>query len=353
MRPYLHTAGRYRWFIILVLALTWGSGFAMAYLEYSTSFQADATIWTQRGVLRLEDDGRLVVSPELAPPQDPAVATLMTPAGEQAGSLSQLVQTRSFLRDVAARASIDVPASPGDERRFLDEMSRRFKVEVLGTNLFRLSYRARDPSTGPAVVLATLAARQEQSVETRRAAMEAATSSYRSELTLAQSQAAIAQGELDRFDEAHRPPLGALDQYQQGLLRLAVQDATARITDLKGRIDRAAVMAGIVQTADALDFQIVDQPLADGKPSGGGRPAATTALSAMVGGLALASLLVMAGTLLVSRVGAEADVDRLGPATLFATIPRVAPETGWAGRELRTALAAVAFAPPPAEREHG
>jgi hypothetical protein len=129
-----------------------------------------------------------------------------------------------------------------------------------------------------------------------------------------------------------------------------VQDARTRITDLKARIDRAAVMAGIVQTADKLDFQIVDEPLADPKPSGGTRPAATIAASAMIAGLALASLLVLAGTLLASRVGAEADIHRLAPATLFAAVPKIARGKGWMGRELRTALAAVAFAASSAEQ---
>lgn len=353
MRPYLRTARSYLWILVVVLGLTWGSGIAMAYVEYTTSFQADATIWTQRGLLRLQDDGRLVVSPELAPPQDPAVATLMTPAAEQAGLLGELLQTRSFLRDVAARTSLSIPAQPNEERKFLDDMSKRFKVEVLGTNLFRVSYRARDPRTGPAVVLAALALRQEESVEARVAATEAATDSYRSELALAQSQALAAQTELETFDEAHRPPLGPLDQYQQGQLRAAVEDARTRIADLKARIDRSAVMAGIVQTADSLDFQVVDQPIEDPRPSGGTKSAAMIAASAMAAGLALASLLVLGCTLLASRVGAEADVARLAPATLFATIPKVATRKGVTGRELRASLAAAAFAPPPTEQARG
>jgi uncharacterized protein involved in exopolysaccharide biosynthesis len=352
MRPYLDTARSYLWVIVVVLALTWGSGIALAYLEYTSSFQADATVWTQRGLLRLEDDGRLVVSPELAPQQDPAFATLMTPAAEQAGSLGQLLQTRSFLREIASRTSLPIPASPSEERKFLDDMSKRFKVEVLGMNLFRLSYRARDPRTGPAVVLAVLALRREQSVEARRAATEAATNSYRSELALAQSQALAARTELEAFDGAHRPPLGALDEYEQRQLRVAVEDARTRIADLKARIDRSAVMAGIVETADSLDFQVVDEPIEDARPSGGSKPAAMIAGSAIIGGLALASVLVMGCTLLASRVGAEADIARLAPATLFATIPKVALRKGVTGSELRSALAAAAFAPP-AEHARG
>jgi len=313
MRPYLITTRSYLWVLVVVLALTWGPGLAMAYAEYTTSFTADATIWTQRGLLQLQDDGRLLVSPELAPPQDPAVATLMTPAAEQAGLLSQLLQTRSFLKGVAARASLPTPVAPAEERRFLDEMGKRFKVEVLGANLFRLSYRARDPHTGPAVVLAALALRQEESVAARTAATEAATSSYRSEMALAQTQAAAAQTELEAFDNAHRPPLSALDEYQQGQLRAAVDDARTRIADLKGRIDRSAVMAGIVERADSLDFQVVDQPVEDAKPSGGTKPAAMVAGSAAVEGLALAMLLIVGCTLLRTRFRRRSEVARSAP----------------------------------------
>jgi hypothetical protein len=353
MRPYLDTARSYLWIILVVLALTWGSGLAMAYLEYSTSFQSEATIWTQRGLLRLEDDGRIVVSPELVPPQDPAFSTVMTPAAEQAGLLGQLLQTRSFLREVATRAALPVPEATSDERKFLEDMSKRFKVDVLGTNLFRLSYRARDSRSGPAVVLAALALRREQSVEARRTATDAATNSYRREMALAESQAQAAQKELEAFDREHRPPLSTLNEYEQRQLRVAVEDARTRIGELKARIDRSAVMADIVDTADSLDFQVFDKPVEDARPSGGTKPAAMIAGSAMVGGLVLASLLVLGCTLLASRIGTEGDIARLAPAKLFATIPKVALRKGPAGRELRTALVAATFAPPPAEPSRG
>jgi hypothetical protein len=353
MRPYLVTARSYLWIIVVVLALTWGPGIAMAYHEYATSFQTDATVWTQRGLLRLEADGRLVVSPEFAPPQDPSYALLMTPAAEQAGLLGQLLQTKSALREIAARAALPLPASPSDERKFLDDLSKRFKVEVLGTNLFRLSYRARDPRSGPAVVMAALAVRREQSVEARTTATQAATSSYRSELAIAQTQALGAQAELEAFDQTHRPPLAPVEDYRQRQLRVAVEDGRTRIADLTARIDRSAVMAGIVGTADTIEFQVVDEPIADAKPSGGTKSAAMIAGSAAVGGLALASLLILGCTLLASRVGTAADISRLAPATLFATIPKVAPRKDLTGSKLRTALAAAAFAPPPAEHAGG
>jgi uncharacterized protein involved in exopolysaccharide biosynthesis len=321
MRPYLHAALRYRWFILIILGLTWGAGVVAAYHEYSTSFEAQATVWTQRGSLRLEADGRLVISPDVAPPQNPDVAMFMTPAAEQAELLKQLLLTRGFLRDILARASLSVPSSPSEERAFLDDVGKRFKIEVLGTNLLRLSYRARDPHSAPALVSAALALSREQSAQARTATTEAAINSLKNELTLAQSHAADAQRELDDFNQTHRLPVGPRDEYQQTQLRIAVEDANKRIADLQARIDRATVMTSVVQTTDTLDFQIIDQPVEDAKPSGGTRPGALIAGSAMAGGIALASLLVVAGTLLAGRTRREAHIHPVAAATPVASSP--------------------------------
>lgn len=338
MRRYLDTARRYRWFIVIVLALTWIPGVIMAYLEYATSYEVDATIWTQR---TSQQFGALS-------PQDPGLSTFVTPASEQAGVLMQLLQTRSFLGKVIDRTSLrGSPAAASDERLYFQEFSKRFRVDILGTNLFRLAYRARDPRTGPEVLLATLDERQEHLTAARAAATDAAASFYQSELTVAQGQVLDAQEALDRFDAANRPPLSSSQEYEQRQLRLALEDARDRASDLKGRIDRSTVMPGILQMADSLDFQVVDTPLDDVRPSGGLRPAAMIIGSTIVAGLALVMALIVGGTLLAGRVGEAAD---LLPAGLFASVPEVARLQIPVGRELRTALAAVAFAPRTTER---
>jgi uncharacterized protein involved in exopolysaccharide biosynthesis len=267
----------------------------------------------------------------------------VTPASAQAEVLSQLLQTRSFLREVVQRTSLHLPDLIQDEPRFFDDVSRRFRVEVRGTNLFRLSYRAHDPQTGRELVMAALAVRQERLAQSRTGASAAAAAFYRSELGIAQNSLLDAQAELDSFDGAHRPPLSTSDDYVQRQLRLAVEEARARATDLKASIDRSSVMPGILQTADTVDFQIVDQPLQEMTPSGGARSAAVLLGSGLVGGIALVALLLMADIFLSSRVPGDPDVTRLAPATVFDRVPEVAPQG--AERELREALAAVAFQP--------
>jgi uncharacterized protein involved in exopolysaccharide biosynthesis len=334
MRRYLETARRYRWIIVILLALTWIPGGVTAYAEYVTSFEADATIWTERQ------------SQQFAPisPQDPGLTSFLTPAAQQAGVLVQLLQTRSFLQEIVRRTSIRRPEDT-DERVFLQSISKRFRVEVLGTNLFRLSYRARDANTGPEMVVAALALRQEHLAATRTAATAAAATFYRAQLGVAETQALEAQRDLDAFEQNHKPPFAPPDEYQQRQLRLMVEETKARVTDMKSRIDQSNVLPSILQVADALDFQVLDKPLDEVKPSGGTRPAAMIAGSAMIAGLALAIALILAGTLLAGRGAVGADIGHLAPATLFATIPEVARGKGLQNRELRTALAAEAFAP--------
>ena len=349
MRRYLDTARRYWLFIGIVLVLTWIPGLALAYIEYTTSYEVDATIWTQR------------TSQQFAPisPQDPGLTTFATPASEQAGVLKQLLVTRTFLRSVVERTDLRVPEAPSDQQKFFDEFSKRFRIDILGTNLFKLAYRARDPHTGPEVVLAVLAQRQEHLAASRAATNDAAASFYRSELALAQSRAVDAQRALDAFDQEHRPPLLPVgwfaplppaDDYQQHQLRLALEDAKSRLSDLRARIDQSDVLPGILQTADSLDFQVLDKPLDDPKPSGGTKPAATIAGSAVLAGLALAIALVLGGTLLAARVGPEPEIAHLVPATVFATMPEVAHAKTRRGGELRAALSSLVFAPVPAQR---
>jgi uncharacterized protein involved in exopolysaccharide biosynthesis len=295
MQPYVDAARRSWWAILVVLGLTWGTGALMAYEEFTTSFEADATIWTDR------------TAEQFAPtnPQDTSISNFVTPAAEQAGILSQLLQTRSFLSRVVDRAAIARPQGM-DERSFLQDISRRFHVDVLGTNLFRVLYRARDPKTGGQMVLAALAERQERLTDSRTAATAAAETYYTTQLGVARNRVVEAQRDLASFDATHKSPLSPADDYQQRQLRVAVETATARVADLTNRIDGSALLPAVLQVADTLDFQVIDEPLAEVPPSGGTRPAATIAGGAGAAGIGLAGLLILGRVLLAMRYAARA-----------------------------------------------
>lgn len=334
MRRYLSTARRYRWLLGAILVLVWGAGLAAAYHDYATTFQSEATVW----VLRPAPD---LTATNLDDPSAPIVKTV---AAQQAELLSQLLETRSFVHDVVERTSLrsTLDATP-DATKYLDGIGKRFRVQALGTNMLRVSFVAHDPRTPPEMVTAALAVRTERVAQARIAGTTALSTLYRRGIDVAQNQVQDAQRELDQFDASHRGPLGAEDDHQHGQLRLALDFAQARLSDLKGRADRAAV-AGAVLEMSGMEFQVVDEPREESTPSGGARSAAILAAVAVAAGSALAALLILVGTLLADHVSEPADLGRLGPARLFARVPQVVGTKGAAEHDLRATLARIAFA---------
>ena len=332
MEPYLGSARRYRWLLLVILALVWGSGLGAAYVEYKTTFEARATIW----VVRASSD---LTAPN---PDDPSVALVQTAASQQVDLLNQLLQTRSFVTDVVTRTSL-APAVAATEKpgAIVDDVRKHFKVAALGTNMLSVSYAGRDPYVAAELVQAALDVRGERLAQTRIQAATALNALYQKEFEVAQARVLDAKRKLDDFTAAHASPLSDVDQHQQAQLRLTLDLAQVAVSDLQGRMDRS-VLAPALLDISGVEFQVVDQPRAETSPSGGTKPALSVALVAFGCGLALAALLVLAGAFLANRIGEPADVERLAPATLFAAVPRVGGK-GQPKEDLRGSLAAIAF----------
>ena len=333
MRPYLATARRYWWVLVMVLAIIWGAGLVAGYVEYASTYSSEATVWVHRAP---QDLGA-------ANPDEPNLPLLQTSASQQADLLNQLLQTKSFLRDVVRKTALGPSIeAQTDDGAALDAIAKHFKVQALGTNLISVSYAAHDPRTARDMVVAALAVRGERVAAAGTAATTAVSALYQKELDLAEGKAVAAQQAIDEFNASHSGDLSSTDQEEWARLRLTLDLANVRVMDLRNRIDQAALAPAILDMS-GLEFQVVDEPREEGAPHGGTRPALTLAGVAFIAGLALAALLVAIGTVLVDHVAGPADLVRLEPARLFATVPRVA-RAGGTSRDLRAMLAAVAFA---------
>jgi uncharacterized protein involved in exopolysaccharide biosynthesis len=334
MRPYLVTARRFAWLIAAILALVWGAGLASAYVDYTTTYSSEATIWVLRA------------SPELlvTSPGDPSAPILQTAASQQADLLEQLLQTQSFVREVVQKTSLAAAlASAPDERRFLANVGKSFQIDTHGTNLLTVAYVSHDPRVGPEMVNAALAIRADRVAEASVIFSTAANTLYQQQLEVANSQALDAQRKLDAFDAENAAPLSDLQQHQRDQLRLALDFAQVRLGDIRGRIDQAT-LAPAVLAVSGMEFQVVDQPRVESTPRGGTKPAAMTAAIAFAAGSTLAVLLVLLGTLLPAHATGSADVARLAPLRLIASVPRVTRPSGSANAaDVRASLAAVAF----------
>jgi uncharacterized protein involved in exopolysaccharide biosynthesis len=333
VQPFLSSARRYRWVVLGILLIVWGTGLAAAYVEYKTTFEAKSTIW----VLKAAAD--LTVSN----PSDPNVPLVQTAASQQADLLNQLLATRSFVRDVIGRTSLKVALeTTKSESAFLDDVRKHFKVATLGPNMLTVAFDGRDPALAADMVQAALDVRQERLTRARIDGTTALGALYQQEFDAAQTRVLDAQRAVQEFTASHPAPLSDLDQHQLAQLRVSLDLAQVRVSDLQGRIDRSVLGPALLEIS-GLEFQIVDPPRAETTPTGGTKTATSLALVALVTGLALAGLLVLVGTLLVTHVAGPADVGRLAPATLFASVPRVSPGGPGAGRDLRAALAAMTF----------
>ena len=325
MRRYLNAARRYRWLLAAVLILVWGAGLVAATIEYSTTFESTASIWV------------LQASPELgqSSPNDPNVPTVQTAASQQAELLGQLLQTRSFLEDVVDRTSLSgALAASSDQDKYLDEVRKHFRVQALGTNLLTLSFAARDPHAGPEMVKAALAVRGQRVAQARVDATTALSTLYQKDYESAQAQALDAQRQLDEFNAGHKAPLGDVDQHLQAQLRLTLDLAQARLADLRGRIDRAQLAPALLDIS-GMEFQVVDQPREQSKPKGGERAALMLAAMGILGGLALAALLVVVGTLIAERAPAPVDRRRIRPTGVVATVPAARGDGEVAAHDVR------------------
>ena len=335
MGRYASAARRYRWLVAVILALVCGPGLAAAYAEYANTHESMATVWVLR------------VAPDLTAtnPDDPSVPVIQTVASQQVELLSQLLKTRSFVRDVAERTSLrSAVETATDETQILGEIRRHFRFQTLGTNMLSISFTAHDPRVPPEMVKAAIAVRQERVARARIAGTTAVSTLYQREFEVAQAQALDAQRELDQFNQSNKPPLSAAADHHEAQLRLALDMALARLNDLKGRIDRAMVAPAVLEMS-GMEFQVVDEPREATSPGGGARSAAILAAVAVGVALALAALLVLIASVLADQVAEPADIGRLAPARLFATVPRV---TGGkrevpGQRGLRASLVSIAF----------
>ena len=291
MQPYVATAREFRWVLVAMLIVVWGAGLVASVVEYRSTYQSEATIWAVRAA-----PARSVTDPD-----DPNIALIQTAAAQQAEVLKQLLQTRSFLADVVGRTSLkEAFDRAANQDQYLDDIRKRFRVETLGTSLIRVSYAAHDPATPSELVKTALVVRAERLEQSRQASSAALTLLYQRQLDFAQQQALDAQKAFDGFNQSHTAPLGEADQHVLAQLRLNLDFALVRLSDLKARAEQAQLAPALLEVS-GVEFQIVDEPRVEANPSGGERPAITIAAVALAAGAALATLLVLIGTLLGVR----------------------------------------------------
>src|SRR5207245_670657 len=108
--------------------------------------------------------------------------------------------TDSFLREVIGRTSLQGTfGNAVQEKKALDDIRKRLRVQTLGTNLLSVSFTARDPRTAHEMVDATLAVRGERVAQARVTSTTQISALYQKQLELAQAQALDLQRQIEEF----------------------------------------------------------------------------------------------------------------------------------------------------------
>jgi len=296
MQRYLHAARAYRWLLVAVLALVWVPGLFAAHGEYANTFESIATIWVTSAPQELTQ----------ANLDELGNALPRTMATQQADLLNQLLQTRSFVRDVVNRTSLaPALAAAPDEAPYLDDVRKRFRVQAPGNNVLTVSFAGRDPRVSAEMVAAALEVRVERVARARLDATAALNTLYQKDYEAAQADAMSANQQLDQFDASHPSTLSDVDQHSRAQLRLVLDMSLARLADIRARMDRAA-LAPAIRDISGIEFQVVDPPSQPRSPSGGMRSALNIAMVALVAGIVLAVIVIFVGALLSGRAPAVA-----------------------------------------------
>lgn len=285
--------------LVVVVVAIWSPGAYEAYRTYVTTFESAATIWVERANSQLSGS-----------PNDPNLLLRNSPASEQTELFNQLLQTDSFLADVVEQtARREALTRAADKQKFLAEVRKRFRTQVLGTNLLKISYRADEPGTAAEMVRVALDERDARVKKSRSAVMTASITWYQKQSELAQAQAQATQRALDAFNASHGDrALSATEEYERNRLRLAVDVAQGHLADIRQQIERGSVATALQDLTEQLAFQVIDVPSPSPFPSGGTRDASLVAGVAGVAGLLLAAFIVVAKTLIDDRIDGLADV---------------------------------------------
>jgi capsular polysaccharide biosynthesis protein len=257
----------------------------------------------------------------------------LPPAMNQKNRLAELMQTRSFLSEVAN----DTPLAPiigdanGDDA-LRQLFARDFEAAATGDHLLTLRFRAEDRDDAVVVLDKMVAAFKARAAADRYGQAQVAITFYKSRVTDAEAELAAARNGLAKYlaenpavaaalavaasDPARFDPKYA--EVQRGV-DTAQKDADAARSSLeRAELDVAAGVQGL-----ELGFRIVDPVLASATPSRQLRKVLIYPIAALLLGLILGASLLLLFALSDRSVRSLAD---LGPdVVILGVLPHLRP----------------------------
>lgn len=253
----------------------------------------------------------------------------LPPALNQRSRLAELMQTRSFLSEVAEKAGL-----PGNDVEQLRQIfARDFEVFASGDHLLNLRFRSEDRDVAVAVLNTMVASFKARAAADRYGQAQVAITFYQSRLTDAEGELAAARNGLAKYLADNPAVAAALTRVGSDPARFDPQfaeaqrrvDASQRDADAaRGSLERAELdVAAGVQGLE-LGFRIVDPVLASATPSRQLRKLLIYPIVALLLGLVLSASLLLLFALSDHSVRSLAD---LGPdVVILGVLPHLRPQ---------------------------
>jgi uncharacterized protein involved in exopolysaccharide biosynthesis len=329
---FVETFFRHKLLILLPIFVTPLVVMPFAFLLVRPYYETTAGVWAER--------------PAYVPITDDA-SRYVTPAQSQQARLNELLQTRSFLEDIAKRTSLAplvTSSDPTARENAVIYLQRAIYPLPSGNKLLGIRVRADDPDLAMEIINATLAAFRERAANDRVSAASSATAFYDGQLKNAEDESSKAQDAVRRYITANprlgdaaaalagpsqntnsstprvQVPASALDPQLSELAKRL--DADEKEVDrLRGLVEQSRFDASAAIDGSDSSLQIVDPPI---YPSSAQRerkrflifPAAAIAIGGLVSALLLISL-----TATDRSVRSSADLRNVG--RVIGVVPRM------------------------------
>jgi uncharacterized protein involved in exopolysaccharide biosynthesis len=280
-------------------------------------YEAWAGVWTERPAYLQSDVER----------------SYLTPAQLQKDRLTELLQSRAFVMDVARRTSYaSVLGTRTGQDRVNDLIVRNVGMSVNGSHMLAVRFRGTSPQLAVQVLNAVFETYQERSAADQANQGELAISFYQGQLKDGQERLARANDDLQRYLAMNPRVAGpdgiggrglspALADPQAADLLRRLQLEQRNVEGVQQSLDRAQLAVAAAQQGQDMGFQIVDPPQPPLHSTRESKRVLVFPIAGLLLGLGLgAGLLVL---LVAGDRAVRSDADLAGHIRVVGTVPRL------------------------------
>jgi len=304
--------------LLLPPALVLGIVLLVVWLAIPPRYEATAAIWADRAsYLKVDDDA----------------TRFSTPAQMQVSRLTQMLESRTFLADVAKRTPLaSLSASTDGQQQIRSLITKDFVVVTRGNNLVMVRFRAASAELSVSVLSALLDAFKEREAKDQANQAQTAIGFFSGRVQEAEAELTKSNDTMRRYVAANprlldstrsnvaSGTLMATVDPQFAELRNQVELDQAYVERARQSLDQAKLQANAAIEGQGLGFQVIDPPQPPIRATWELRKVLTFPVAALLVGIGLSAALLV--VLIASDRSARSPTDLPSAIRLVGTVHR-------------------------------